>query len=237
MTTLFVFLQSVTSNLESVEPVAAPESYLGLILKGGWVMLPIAILSLLAIYYIIERWLTIGKAGKRDSIWQSRIIELIYEGKIDRALSFCYEKPYVLGKVIAAGLKEEAEPVAEIEQAMEIEARQQISGLESHMNYLGVIASIAPMLGFLGTIFGVITIFYNISQTADLDIATISDGLYQKMICSGAGLLVGIVAYTGYYILNGRIDKVTSDLDKDSNEALKAIKSHKKSMLIDVIVE
>ncbi|SHF64997.1 biopolymer transport protein ExbB [Dysgonomonas macrotermitis] len=230
---LFVLLQAVTSNLEPTATVA-PESYFSLIMKGGWVMIPIAILSILSIYYIIERWITISKAGKKDSIWQSRIIELISEGKTDRALNFCFEKPYVLGKVVAAGLKDEVEPIEDIEQSMEIEARQQISKLENHMNYLGIIASIAPMLGFLGTIFGVITIFYNISQTADLDIATISDGLYQKMICSGAGLLVGIVAYSGYYVLNGRIDKITSNLDKDSNEALRAIKSYKKNIMIDV---
>ena len=169
-------------------------------------MLPIAILSILAIYYIIERTLIIRKVGKSDSIWQSRIVELISENKIEQALKFCFEKPYILGKVIAAGLKEKEDTIAEIEETMEVEARQQVSKLENHMNYLGIIASIAPMLGFLGTIFGVINIFYNISQTADLDIATISDGLYQKMICSGAGLLVGIVAYAGYYVLNGNID-------------------------------
>lgn len=232
MMNLFILLQSATSTLEPAA-TAAPESYFSLILKGGWVMIPIAILSVLSIYYIIERWMTISKVGKRDSIWQSRIIELISEGKTDRALNFCFEKPYILGKVVAAGLKEESEPISEIEQTMEIEARQQISKLENHMNYLGIIASIAPMLGFLGTIFGVITIFYNISQTADLDIATISDGLYQKMICSGAGLLVGIVAYSGYYVLNGRIDKITSNLEKDSNDALKALKSRKRGQEID----
>jgi biopolymer transport protein ExbB len=96
------------------------------------------------------------------------------------------------------------------------------------MNYLGITASIAPMLGFLGTIFGVIQIFYNISATGDLNIAAISDGLYQKMICSGAGLLVGIVAYSGFYILNGRIDKVVLNIDKSSNDILKAIKAAKR---------
>lgn len=225
---LLIILQSVATNLEPVEPVVQ-ENYLSLIMKGGWVMVPIAILSVLAIYFIIERWLIVSKMGKSDSIWQSRIIELISENRLEQALKFCHEKPYVTGKVIASGLKEIEEPVEEIERVMEVEARMQISKMENHMNYLGIIASIAPMLGFLGTIFGVITIFYNISQTADLDIATISDGLYQKMICSGAGLLVGIVAYSGFYILNGRIDKTVVVLDKDSNEVLKAIKVAKRT--------
>jgi len=85
------------------------------------------------------------------------------------------------------------------------------------------------MLGFLGTIFGVIKIFYNISVTNDLNIANISDGLYQKMICSGAGLFVGIIAYSGYYILNGRIDKIVVKIDKSSNDLLKEIRLYKRT--------
>lgn len=229
---LFVLLQTAAANMEEViaEPVVQ-QNYLSLIMKGGWIMVPIALLSVIAIYFIIERWLVVNKMGKTDSIWQSRIIELISENKTDQALKFCYEKPYATGKVVAAGLKEQNEPVEDIENAMQIEGRMQIAKMESHMNYLGIIASIAPMLGFLGTIFGVITIFYNISQTADLDIATISDGLYQKMICSGAGLLVGIVAYSGYYVINGRIDKIVVNIDKDSNDALKAIKIARRNTL------
>lgn len=230
---LFVLLQTATANLETAaEPVIIQQNYLNLIMKGGWIMVPIALLSVIAIYFIIERWLVVNKMGKSDSIWQSRIVELISESKTEQALKFCYEKPYSTGKVIAAGLKEQDETPEEVETAMQIEGRVQIAKMESHMNYLGIIASIAPMLGFLGTIFGVITIFYNISQTADLDIATISDGLYQKMICSGAGLLVGIIAYSGYYIINGRIDKIVVNIDKDSNEALKAMKTARKKTLL-----
>lgn len=230
---LFVLLQTATANIEEVaEPVIAQQNYLSLIMKGGWIMVPIAFLSVVAIYFIIERWLVVNKMGKSDSIWQSRIIELISENKTEQALKFCYEKPYATGKVVAAGLKEQNESPEEVENAMQIEGRMQVAKMESHMNYLGIIASIAPMLGFLGTIFGVITIFYNISQTADLDIATISDGLYQKMICSGAGLLVGIIAYSGYYVINGRIDKIVVNIDKESNEALKAMRTARRNSLV-----
>lgn len=170
--------------------------------------------------------------GKKDSIWLSRVIELVNEGKIDKALKFCIERPYASAKVIAAGLKEFELSEKEIEEAMEVEARQQVNILENQMNWLGITASIAPMLGFLGTIFGVIKIFYDIARTNDLAIDTISTGLYQKMICSAAGLLVGIVAYSGYYILNGRIDKVVVNIDKDSNEVLKAIRAYKKGTIV-----
>jgi len=227
-------VQSTTAELTDTTPPVEEVTYFNLVLKGGWILLPIFLLSLLSIYIIIERWLTINKVGKKDTVWLSRVIELIYENKIDKAVRFCLDKPYVSGSVIAAGLKEMRNYDEEIEEAMQIEGREQISRMESGMNYLGISASIAPMLGFLGTIFGVILIFYNISMTNDLNIGNISDGLYQKMICSGAGLLVGIIAYSGYYILNGRIDKIVLDMDRNANEALKAMRSVKRG---EVIVE
>lgn len=228
---LLVLLQADTAVVEMAGQVAQAtpdESYLNLVLKGGWILLPIFLLSLLAIYVIINKWLVINRLGKKDSVWLSRVVELIHEGKIDKALKFCVERPYASAKVIAAGLKEFEQEDNEIQEAMEVEARQQVSVLESQMSWLGITASIAPMLGFLGTIFGVIKIFYDIARTNDLAIDTISTGLYQKMICSGAGLLVGVVAYSGYYLLNGRIDKVVVNIDKESNEVLKAIRAYKK---------
>ncbi|MFT3995422.1 MAG: MotA/TolQ/ExbB proton channel family protein [Dysgonomonas sp.] len=233
---LFVLLQesaTVTPVVDMATEVAATEeSYFSLILKGGWILLPIFLLSLLAIYVIINKWLVISRMGKKDSIWLSRVVELVHEGKADKSLKFCVERPYASAKVIAAGLKEIDSSDSEIQESMEVEARQQISVLESQMNYLGITASIAPMLGFLGTIFGVIKIFYDIAKTNDLAIDTISTGLYQKMICSGAGLLVGIIAYAGFYILNGRIDKVVANIDKDSNEVLKAIRAYKRGKVV-----
>ncbi len=232
---LFILLQAASPVIEMADQAAqtAPEeTYFSLVLKGGWVLLPIFLLSLLSIYVIINKWLVISRLGKKDSIWLSRVIELVNEGKIDKALKFCIERPYASAKVIAAGLKEFELSEKEIEEAMEVEARQQVNILENQMNWLGITASIAPMLGFLGTIFGVIKIFYDIARTNDLAIDTISTGLYQKMICSAAGLLVGIVAYSGYYILNGRIDKVVVNIDKDSNEVLKAIRASKKGTIV-----
>ncbi len=168
------------------------------------------------------------RLGSKDPVWFSRVWELVQEHKPEKAVKFCQGRPNSSAKVIAAGLKEFKNDDQAIQDAMQIEARQQVSILENQMNYLGITASIAPMLGFLGTIFGVITIFYNISVTNDLNIASISDGLYQKMICSGAGLFVGIIAYTGYYLLNGQIDKIVLGIDKDSNAILKAIRAIKR---------
>lgn len=208
----------------------AQESYFSLILKGGWILLPILLLSLLSIYIIINKWITLNRVGKKDTIWLSRVMELVVEGKIDKALKFCVERPYASAQVIAAGLKDIQLSESEIEESMQLEARIQITKMESQMNYLGITASIAPMLGFLGTILGIIKIFYEIATKNSFTIDTMSSGLYQKMICSAAGLFVGIVAYTGYYILNGRIDKMVVHIEKDSNEVLKAIRNYKRIM-------
>ena len=200
------------------------QNYFNLLLKGGLILIPLGLLFILSNYIFIERWVSLNIIGKNEPDRFVRINELVVEGKINKAINLCNEKPTAYTKVLAAGLEVIEGEDVEIQDAMQSEARQQISNLENGMNYLGITASIAPMLGFLGTIFGVIKIFYNISVTNDLNIANISDGLYQKMICSGAGLFVGIIAYSGYYIMNGRIDKIVARIDKYSNNLLKEIR-------------
>ncbi len=226
---------AVTAAAPIVAPVAAaapeiipPANYFDLLQKGGWIVYVIFALSLVAIYLIIERWVVISKLGKTDSVWTSRVLELINENKIEKAIKLSLENHTSTAQITAAGLKDYELSTEVIENSMQTESRNQIAALEKGVNYLGIISSAAPMLGFLGTIFGVIQIFYNISQMGNLDIAAISEGLYQKMICSGAGLLVGIVAYAGFHIINTRIDRTVLDLDKNSNEILKAIKIAKK---------
>jgi len=229
MNLLSVLLQiPAEAVLNPSTAIVTNQSYLDLLLKGGWILVPLGFLFVLSNYLIIERWVSISILSKNDRLWFTHTNELIAGGKIDQAISFCKEKPSTYTNVLAAGLSSSDGEDVEIQDALQSEARQQISILEKGMNYLGITASIAPMLGFLGTIFGVIKIFYNISVTNDLNIANISDGLYQKMICSGAGLFVGIIAYSGYYILNGRIDKIVVGIDKYSNDMLKEIRKYKR---------
>ena len=165
MNLLTVLLQ-VASNLPTdsaaTAVVVSNENYFQLLMKGGWILVPLFMLFFLSIYMFIERWITINELGKADSIWFTRISEMIADNKVDKAIKFCNEKPTAYAKVLAAGLESAGHEDAEIQDALQSEARQQISLLERGMNYLGITASIAPMLGFLGTIFGVIKIFYNI---------------------------------------------------------------------------
>lgn len=223
-----ILLQAQEALPVLTTPQVIEESYFSILMKGGWILVPIIFLFFLSIYVIIERWLVIGKAGAKDDIWLSRVKELVGEKKVKKATEFCYNMKNASAKVIASGLVETNNGLEDVQEAMQVEARQEVNRLEQGLNYLGITASIAPMLGFLGTIFGVIKIFYNISVTNDLNIANISDGLYQKMICSGVGLFVGIIAYTGFYILNEKVDRIVAQMDKDSNEVVRAIKQQNK---------
>jgi len=204
------------------------ENYFSLLLKGGWILLPLFLLLALSIYVIIERMVVLSTLSKSDSVWFARIKDLVYEYKFESAANFCVSNTNAYSKVVGAGLAQVNNDIEAVQNSMQSEANQQVSIMEKHMNWLGITASIAPMLGFLGTIFGVILIFFRIAQTNEFEIDTIADGLYQKMICSGVGLFVGIIAYTGYYLLNGKIDRIVAGMDRYANDLINILRGGRK---------
>ncbi len=218
--------QAVAAATQTLQqPVAEiSDSYFTLLLKGGWILLPLFLLFALSIYVIIERMVVLKTLGKTDSVWFARIKDLVYEYKFDSAEKFCQASTNSYSKVVEAGLGQVNNDIEAVQTAMQGEATQQIARMEKHLNWLSITASVAPMLGFLGTIFGVINIFFRIAQTNEFEIATIADGLYQKMVSSAVGLFVGIVAYAGYYLLNGRIDTIVANMDKYSNDLVNMLR-------------
>lgn len=218
--------QAVAAAAQTMQqPVAGiSDSYFTLLLKGGWILLPLFLLFALSIYVIIERMVVLKTLGKTDSVWFARIKDLVYEYKFDSAEKFCQASTNSYSKVVEAGLGQVNNDIEAVQTAMQGEATQQIARMEKHLNWLSITASVAPMLGFLGTIFGVINIFFRIAQTNEFEIATIADGLYQKMVSSAVGLFVGIVAYAGYYLLNGRIDTIVANMDKYSNDLVNMLR-------------
>ncbi len=200
------------------------ENMFQIIMKGGWILIPIFFLSLVSFWVIFERW-TILKRASRTQNLVSTINPMLKEGKLDMAINTCETTNQPVGKVLAAGLHTMGFTIRDIQDAMEAEAHQQIDSLSRGINYLGIIATIAPMFGFLGTIFGVIKIFYNISLTDNISIGIISGGLYQKMVSSASGLLVGIIAFAGYHLLNSKIDRITSMMEKQANELMALLRS------------
>ncbi len=184
-----------------------------LILKGGVIMIPIFICSLLAVYFFIERFIALRKAGKSDKNFMNNIEMLVSDMKLDAAKTMCKNTNTPVSRMVEKGLARIGRPINDIERNIESVGKYEVSKLERNMKILGIVAGIAPMLGFIGTIMGVIKIFYNISLTNNMSIGSISGGLYEKMITSAAGLIVGVLAYVGYNYLSILLDKVIFRLE------------------------
>ena len=214
-------LLDVNSMADSAAKVAAAATagppphlnILDLVMKGGVVMIPIALLSVIAIFLIVERYLTISRASKVDPGFMNNIRSLLLDGKTDNALTLCRSTNTPIARLMEKGIKRLGKPIKEIESAVENTGRLEIYKLERNMAFIGIIATIAPMFGFVGTVWGVIKIFYNISLADNISISLIAGGLYEKMITSAAGLVVGIMAHIGFQYLNTMIDRVSYQIE------------------------
>jgi biopolymer transport protein ExbB len=217
-------ISNAASNVV-IEKIATTNeiSVLEFVLKGGFFLIPISILLFYTFYLIIERYLFIHKASKIDPLMMRDVRDNLTTNKLDRALSIAERNNSSSGNVIKEGILLIGRPIAEIESNMDRAADIEIGEMEKHLGQLGLIAGIAPTLGFIGTISGVIKIFYSISVTENISIGNISGGLYEKMISSGAGLIVGIIAYSGYHLLNGKIDNFALKIQKQILEFVNII--------------
>lgn len=202
-----------------IQTAATPEitetkiSLMEMIQKGGPIMIPLAILLIVTIYILVERLLVISKASKRNENLVQSLKEMIHSGNISNARSMCKNMNTPESTMIEQGVSRIGQPVEEIRQAMDKSGSNEIGKLERNLNVLNIVGRIAPMFGFIGTILGVITIFYKINQSKTVEIASISEGLYQKMISSAGGLVVGVLAFICYHWLNARIDKIAHRME------------------------
>jgi biopolymer transport protein ExbB len=211
---------SGTVPTQSAEQVT---SLLQLMMKGGVIMIPIVLLSFISVYVFIERYTYIKNASLIDSKFMGSVVNELKDGHIDRAMIHAQNNPYSVGRIMESGLSKVGKTLDEVESYIETASNLEIKKMEKNTGYLGIIAGIAPMLGFIGTIAGVIKIFYNISLADNISIGIIAGGLYQKMICSGTGLIVGVLAYSFYHYLQMRIDKYTIRLQESLMEFFKVL--------------
>jgi biopolymer transport protein ExbB len=195
-------LEDGSKKLVGVEEITAFE----FLIKGGIVLIPIAILLFYTIYLGVEKFVYIKRNSKLDLNFIKNVENNISKGDINVALENSKSNQTAYGKMMNQGIEAIGRPISEIESNIEKVTNIEIAKMERNLGHLGLIAGIAPTLGFIGTISGVIKIFYNISISENVSIGNISGGLYEKMISSGAGLIVGIIAYSFYHILNGKID-------------------------------
>ena len=189
-----------------------------LILKGGPIMIPIGILSIAGLYIFFERYFTIRRSSKMDMNFTNQIRDFMHNGNIEAARALCKNTNTPVARMLEKGLMRLGKPIKEIEGAIENVGKLELYKMEKNLGILGSIAGIAPMFGFLGTIFGVIKIFYNISLADNISIGLIAGGLYEKMITSAAGLMIGIFTYIGYHYLIVMIDRVVNKMEISSVE-------------------
>ncbi len=221
MNIAFILLQIMTDTTATAGSVPKTEeslSLLDLLFKGGYVMIPILLLSMLSLYLFIERYLYIKRAGKYDPYFLTHINQQLKEGNIKSAIEYCDKSEYPIAKMLQKGLYRLGSPMRDIESAIEYMANVEISRMEKNLSFLSAIAAIAPMLGFLGTVTGMIKSFHMISVTDNISISIIAGGIYEKMVTSGAGLVVGIIAHVFYVYLNNMIDRTINDMEMKTIE-------------------
>lgn len=220
-----LFLQAATADtiqeISSMVANSQPEelSLWYLIKEGGILMIPLAICSILAVYYFFERYFVIQRAGKVSENFMPIIKEKILEGNISSADSLCRNTEGALPKVIAKGISRIGKPIDHIEKSMENTGRLEVYKMEKNLGALQTIAGIAPMFGFLGTIAGMIILFFNI-QHQGFSIEHIAGGIYTKMVTSAVGLIIGLLAYVAYSFLNAQINKTVNKIEIGSTEFL-----------------
>jgi biopolymer transport protein ExbB len=191
-------------------------SFLSLFLKGGYILFPIVILSFVAVYLIIKKSLDFRRTLVIDPGYVSHFNELLQKGDMKAASLHLQQNNSSYSTIFRHAMPKIGKPAEELESTLESASNIEVAKVSKHLGYLGLIAGIAPMLGFIGTISGIIKIFYNISLTDNISIGIISGGLYEKMISSGTGLIVGIIAFTGYHMLNMRIDRFISEVEEEA---------------------
>jgi len=206
------------TSLPAAQPKEVSLSLLDLILKGGFIMIPLGILSVITIYFFFERLMTISKGSKLDKNFMNNIKDYIHNGNMDAAKALCRNTPAPAARMIEKGISRIGKPMKEIEEAMDGVGKLEINRMEKNLSVLSLIGRIGPIFGFVGTIAGVIRIFHDISLSDNISIGNISTGLYQKMITSASGLIVGLLAFIGYYILNAMLDKNINKMEATSIE-------------------
>jgi biopolymer transport protein ExbB len=224
-------LLQITSTSTATEVSAKADqsvSILDLAIKGGWVMIPIGILSLIAVYIIIERILTLKKADKDPERFIERIKSLVYNGDIAGAITQCQQFDTPFSRMIEKGVTKIGTPLPNIEASVENVGKMEVYKLEKNLNILATISGAAPMLGFFGTVTGMVQAFIAIAQEeGTVSPKLLSAGMYEAMITTVGGLMVGIVAYVGYNYLVSRVDKIVHKMEYSSIEFIELLQQPK----------
>ena len=194
-------------------------SLIQMALKGGWLMIPLLLLSIMAIYIFGERWWAIRKSAQIDPNFMNEIHDAIHQGRINTALDLCRRSESPIARMIEKGIERIGRPLSDIQAAVENIGNVEVARLEKGLPMLATIAGGAPMIGFLGTVMGMIQAFFNMAQAGNnIDISLLSGGIYTAMVTTVAGLFVGILAYFGYNFLTAKISDLIFKMESNTIE-------------------
>ena len=212
-------------TLNAMAPVVeepAKLNFFEMCLKGGWIMIPLALMLIFAIYIFIERMIVTHHASKEDVSFMDRIKDYIYDGKLDAALKLCRDTKSPSARMIEKGISRLGRPMSDVLVAIENVGNIEIARLEKGLSLLATISGGAPMLGFLGTVMGMVKAFFEMEQAGGntINLSQLSGGIYTAMVTTVAGLIVGVCAYFAYNYLVGRVNEVMRRLEMRSMEFL-----------------
>ena len=222
-----LMIQADMANVETVVDTAAAVASTERItlwqmaLHGGWIMLVLAILLALAIYISIERYLALRQAVKTqdDDLFMNNIRDYIHKGDVDGARTLSKQTNSPLARMVDKGLSRLGRPLSDIQAAIENEGKLEVARLEKRVSLVATVASLGPMIGFLGTVTGMVTCFQDMAFAGNnIEINTLATGMYQAMVTTIGGLIVGIICYFLYNVLVTRINKVVLDIEVRATE-------------------
>mgnify|MGYP003294925940 CR=1 FL=1 len=194
-------------------------SLIEMAMKGGWIMLVLLILSIIALYIFGQKWWMIRQAYKIDKNFMNDIKDYIHEGKMKSALTLCEKYNSPVARLVGKGIERIGRPLADIQTAVENTGNVEVARLEKGLSFLATCSGGAPMIGFLGTVIGMIQAFFNMSQAGNnIDITLLSSGIYPAMVTTVGGLIVGILTYFGYNYLSSRISGLVFKMESTTIE-------------------
>lgn len=215
---MFTTLLQIAVDTTSLSAGPEKTSLVDLLLKGGFVMIPIAVLFVLSIYFFIERWLTIRKASRVDKNFMRNIRDYVVTGNMEAARALCRNTDTPIARMIEKGVLRIGKPLKNIEVAIENVGKLEIYKMEKNLATMATIAGAAPMIGFLGTVTGMIQAFFQLASNDNVVAKDLAGGIYEAMITTAAGLAVGIIAYVGYNLLIALVEKVVYNMEATSVE-------------------
>jgi biopolymer transport protein ExbB len=216
-----LLLQQVDTAAADTAQTAASQvtSLLDVLVLGGWVMIPLVLLSLLTFYILIERLITIRRATSNPEVITDRVREYVRTGDVEGAIAYCKDKDVPITRILQQGLERLGRPISEIQDAVQAAGKHETFDLERKTNLLASIAGIAPMLGFFGTVIGMIRAFQEIQNLqGNVNPSVLAGGIWEALVTTAAGLLVGILALFSYNFLIGRIRRITNDMERSATD-------------------